>query len=129
MMRLLAWPALALFTTQALAQYAEYSLRPSYPNVQVSKPSDWASVTYPPAPQPLIPHNVYRTPPILLPSPVRLAKLDDPCSPNSPYISRALSFAMNCENWDAEQFQREHFRPGLGPPVGIDTRLFAFRLP
>lgn len=129
MMKLLACAVLALPAAQAVAQYAQYSLRSSYPDVQVSKPSYWSAVTYPPAPQPLIPRNIYRPQPVPSRSFGRLTRLGDPCSPNEPYLYRALPFAMRCENWDAERFQREHFRLGMRDPEEINRFLVTFRMP
>jgi hypothetical protein len=133
MMKLLACSALALTSAFAIspadAQYASYGMRSSYPNVQTSRPSAWASVTFPPAPQPIIPQNVYHSRPESSLPFGPLSKLDDPCSSNWPYLFRALPFAMSCENWDAEQFQREHMRFGLRAAEEINGYLAAFRLP
>jgi hypothetical protein len=129
MMKLFACAALAFATTQAVAQYAPYTLRSSYPDAQVSRASFGAAVTYPSAPWPLIPRNVYRLPLVASLSFGPLTRLDDPCSPNEPYLYRALPFAMSCENWDAEQSRREHFQVGLRDPEEINRFPVAFRMP
>lgn len=36
---------------------------------------------------------------------------------------------MRCENWDAERFQREHFRFGMRDPEEINKFLVTFRMP